>query len=303
MPLYTPGLANPMTTGGDIIYGGASGVPTRLANGSNGQFLTSSGGTTAPTWTTASASSAAFNITAQTSNYTASTNDFILASTGAFTVTLPTAVGNSGKTIVIQKTDTPVGNIVTLNTTSAQTIGGIASGTYKLITFGETLTVVSDNANWRIQEHYSQTSWTNQTTSWTGSTSNPTVGTMTTDSLLWRRNGTDMEYIINFNQASGGANGSGDYLLAFPSGIVSTLITTNATVYGNANQVGGTVIGSGNMVQGGTARGPISIYCGSTSTFKFWIEGSQVWNSGGAGFSGAVFFSGFGKVPISTWQP
>jgi hypothetical protein len=43
-------IVNPMTTGGDIIYGGASGLPTRLANGSSGQVLTSSGGTSAPTW-------------------------------------------------------------------------------------------------------------------------------------------------------------------------------------------------------------------------------------------------------------
>jgi hypothetical protein len=39
------GLSNPMTTGGDIIYGGASGVPTRLANGSSGQVLVSAGTT------------------------------------------------------------------------------------------------------------------------------------------------------------------------------------------------------------------------------------------------------------------
>lgn len=44
---------SPMTTGGDIIYGGASGTGTRLANGSSGQVLTSNGGTTAPSWTTA----------------------------------------------------------------------------------------------------------------------------------------------------------------------------------------------------------------------------------------------------------
>lgn len=43
---------SPMTTGGDIIYGGASGVATRLSNGSNGQVLTSSGGTSAPSWVT-----------------------------------------------------------------------------------------------------------------------------------------------------------------------------------------------------------------------------------------------------------
>lgn len=44
------GMTNPMTTGGDIIYGGASGTPTRLANGTAGQILTSNGTTLAPTW-------------------------------------------------------------------------------------------------------------------------------------------------------------------------------------------------------------------------------------------------------------
>lgn len=48
--LTNTGLANPMTTGGDIMYGGASGVVTRLANGSAGQVLTSAGGTSAPSW-------------------------------------------------------------------------------------------------------------------------------------------------------------------------------------------------------------------------------------------------------------
>lgn len=43
-------LTNPMTTGGDIIYGATSGVPTRLANGTASQVLTSAGGTSAPTW-------------------------------------------------------------------------------------------------------------------------------------------------------------------------------------------------------------------------------------------------------------
>jgi len=40
----------PMTTGGDLIYGGASGTGTRLPNGSSGQFLKSNGGTAAPSW-------------------------------------------------------------------------------------------------------------------------------------------------------------------------------------------------------------------------------------------------------------
>lgn len=41
---------SPMTTGGDIIYGGASGTATRLANGTVGQVLQSNGTTTAPSW-------------------------------------------------------------------------------------------------------------------------------------------------------------------------------------------------------------------------------------------------------------
>jgi hypothetical protein len=39
-PVNSGGFSNPMTTKGDIIAGGASGAPTRLAVGSNGQVLT-----------------------------------------------------------------------------------------------------------------------------------------------------------------------------------------------------------------------------------------------------------------------
>ena len=45
-------LTNPMTTGGDTIYGGAGGTATRLANGTSGQVMQSSGGTSAPVWAT-----------------------------------------------------------------------------------------------------------------------------------------------------------------------------------------------------------------------------------------------------------
>ncbi|MFM8832998.1 MAG: beta strand repeat-containing protein [Cytophagales bacterium] len=37
------GLTNPMTTAGDLIYGGTGGIPTRLGEGLNGQVLASSG--------------------------------------------------------------------------------------------------------------------------------------------------------------------------------------------------------------------------------------------------------------------
>lgn len=45
------GFANPMTTSGDIIYGGASGTPTRLPKGTDGQVLTLASGI--PSWAAA----------------------------------------------------------------------------------------------------------------------------------------------------------------------------------------------------------------------------------------------------------
>lgn len=48
-------MTNPMTTAGDIIYGGASGTPTRLAAGTEGYILTM--GATNPAWAAAAAGS------------------------------------------------------------------------------------------------------------------------------------------------------------------------------------------------------------------------------------------------------
>lgn len=44
------GMTNPMTTAGDIIYGGTSGTPTRLGAGTSTYVLTSNGAGTAPSW-------------------------------------------------------------------------------------------------------------------------------------------------------------------------------------------------------------------------------------------------------------
>lgn len=73
---------SPMTTGGDIIYGGASGVGTRLANGSNLQVLTSAGGTSAPTWTSV------VNSATGTANQVN-----VSGATGAVTFSLPQSIG------------------------------------------------------------------------------------------------------------------------------------------------------------------------------------------------------------------
>lgn len=63
-------LVNPMTTAGDIIYGGVSGAPTRLAAGTEDQVLTM--GATNPEWAAASAGGSSEILL----NYAASTDLF-----------------------------------------------------------------------------------------------------------------------------------------------------------------------------------------------------------------------------------
>lgn len=142
---------NPMTTGGDLIYGGASGVGTRLANGSAGQFLKSNGTTTAPSW---AASTVTNGVTNQTTTYNILTTDYLItcdATSAGFTVTLPTAVGISGQVFVIKKTDGTV-NLITLATTSSQTVDGYASTVVLLGSKRDYVIVQSDGANWQITD-------------------------------------------------------------------------------------------------------------------------------------------------------
>ena len=69
------------------------------------------------------------------------------ATSGAFTVTLPTAVGNTGQIYTIKRTSSAANN-VTVGTTSSQTIDG--STTYVLSAQYKYVSVVSDGANWSI---------------------------------------------------------------------------------------------------------------------------------------------------------
>ena len=86
----------------------------------------------------------------KTANYSALTSDSVIlcnASSGAFTVTLPTAASVLGKLYTIKKIDTSA-NVVTVTTTSSQTIDGAITNI--VATPYESVTVVSDNSNWSI---------------------------------------------------------------------------------------------------------------------------------------------------------
>jgi hypothetical protein len=105
-------LINPMTTAGDIIYGGASGVPTRLPAGSNSHVLTYDSATNAPKWSAVAA------------GYSAPTIGSTSIGSGATVTTI------AGLTLT-----TPV---ITLNTTSNNATGTISwDSTNRLIQVGD----------------------------------------------------------------------------------------------------------------------------------------------------------------------
>jgi len=89
-------------------------------------------------------------IQSKTTTYTVvATDDIILcdATSAGFTVTMLTAAGRSGKFFNIKKTDTGA-NVVTLDTTSSQTIDG--SSTFSIRSPKQSVTLVSDGSNWQI---------------------------------------------------------------------------------------------------------------------------------------------------------
>jgi len=83
--------------------------------------------------------------TARTSTYSVLTTDWLVeATSGTFTITLPTAVDAAGRDYVIKNSGT---GTITLATTSSQTIDKVLNQT---ITSGSSITVVSNGTNWVI---------------------------------------------------------------------------------------------------------------------------------------------------------
>lgn len=141
-------MTNPMTTSGDIIYGGASGVPTRLAKSTDGQVLTLSGGV--PTWLGVTGRSQL----AITSSFTGFLNtDFVASSSTQYTVTLPSCNGftaDGGKIITILVTGTggvkigvPSGYSMQSGTSFATT-GGAGGAT---LTQGQKVQIIPTGTN------------------------------------------------------------------------------------------------------------------------------------------------------------
>ncbi|MGG9961347.1 beta strand repeat-containing protein [Ferruginibacter sp. SUN106] len=108
-------------------------------------------GTITPNSTLDVRGSMSTNYRAFTASTTAASTDNLLVFTGtsAATVTLPTAVGCDGRSYMIKNASTTGPTpVLTIATTSAQTIDGAASWT--LTSANESITLISNGANWHI---------------------------------------------------------------------------------------------------------------------------------------------------------
>lgn len=228
----------------------------------------------------------------KTTTYSIQASDTVVltdASSGSFTVTLPTAVGVTGKLYIIKRTDQTLSNVVTVATTSSQTIDGNTTRT--LNTQNEEWSVVSDGSNWLVTAHtYPQT-----TIAYT-----PTItgfGTCTGVGFYWKRDGDGL--IIS------GALTTGTVTAATASITLPSPLTVS-TNFPSGNSIPGTCISD---TTDGTSGVSIffTLSAPGNSTLQFGLRSlSEAPSSALAGSSliasTTKFFILPTRVPISGWE-
>lgn len=221
-----------------------------------------------------------------------SSDDVLLLSGSSFTETLFTAVGNTGKVLYIKHAGTSLTQVYTLNTTSSQTIGGVASGSYALYTNGETLVIVSDGSNWQIIDH--------KTNSGVSTSSSSSLCTWTTNvssvSCEWDRDGmfANLMWKVTLSGAPDNVQlgfklppnmSAANYLLSQRGNWQSQCVDSSASA---AYFISGTFITDTLLM--GLISNTSSLGVGCTRTVPFTTAtGDQYWAAA--------------RIPISGWQP
>ena len=236
---------------GDILYASGANTLAKLTIGSTGQRLAVSAGGV-PTWSTPNA---ALSVTAQTTTYPISTSvDVVLCSGSAFTATLPDAVANAGKAYEIKKTDSSLSNIITIATTSSQTIIGATSPTSTTLnTIGETLWLVSDGANWQVLCRYIPIVTASVTPTGTWNTGITYTG-------AWTRYGKWVQLQVAINCST--TPNSATLTVNTPTGLT---IDNTASVLIQGAATGGTNLGTGTIKDGGSTVYPVQVVYNSTT--------------------------------------
>lgn len=168
---------------GVVISGSGNAMTVIAPDASTIKVLTSGGTGADPSWQNVSPS--ALNVASKTANYTlTASDDLILANSsgGAFTLTLPTAAGITGKVYHIKKTDSTfaTANAITIDGNGSETIDGDLTTT--LNTQYESISIVSDGTNWQMLDRKIPSKWVSYTPSATWTTNTTVTG-------FWKRTG------------------------------------------------------------------------------------------------------------------
>lgn len=291
--LVTPALGTPSS----VVLTSATGLP--LTTGVTGVLPPANGG-------------AALTVVSKTGNYTLLTTDNVVlcdSSGGTFTLTLPTAVGNTQR-YYLKKTDSSL-TAVSIATTSSQTIDSVT--TNSLNTQGEELELYSDNSNWQIINRRIPSIRTAYTPTIGATTTPPTLATSHTLTAYWTRMGSQVRIEFTYVQTtgSGGAAGTGSYLIPLPTGIMadSTLpVDTTANVGANAAVVGPARTSNVNTPSAATVEGGHVVMYNATNFMIITVTATSNnmqpgWGSSVQQLSGASFASFTAIIPVSGWQP
>lgn len=269
-------------------YDGSNNL-TSLANGSNGQYLSVSGGV--PTW---AAVSQTINTAAKTANYTIDVTDGALTGDsdgGAFTFTLPDCATAAGRVFKIKKVGTSfaTANQITIACAGADTIFDSGSGTsVQLNTPGEEVEICSFGSTvWQVLNRQVPSVWTSYTPTTTG------FGTISGLIAHWMRQRQNLFVRVFFNCGTVTATTAS---VTYPSGITSS-----------ASVGTGSVIAVGYMPRGDVLAGSISLLAGVNDT-KLYFGVQSATRAGTSAVNGdtvcndtnAVLFT-TGPIQIAGW--
>lgn len=241
------------------------------------------------------------SVASKTANYTAQSTDTIIlcdASSGSFTISLPTASGITGKEYIIQRTDNTLANSVTIDPNSTETIDGAT--TRKAMTQGETWQIISDGTNWTVISHKCDTSWRSYTMtgSWVSNT---------TYAAVWRRVADNIE--VQFRITATGTPTSANLNFVIPSGLAFDSTNKMPGANSTISPLGQcTILDSGTALYGGivhyvntTTVGAAAIYNPSGAA-NYILHGQNVSETRPMTWANGDYIDGFFAGPVLDWS-